>query len=69
MTTLNGLPRSWDSFIKGLCSRRKLPKFSRVWEEYAQEEARLEAREEKLSDDEDQALVAHVGRGKGRRSF
>lgn len=43
MTTLNGLPRSWDPFIKGLCSRKKLPKFSRVWEECAQEEARLEA--------------------------
>jgi hypothetical protein len=30
MTTLNGLPRSWDSFIQGICSRRKLPKFSRL---------------------------------------
>ena len=24
MTTLNGLPRSWDSFIQGICARRKL---------------------------------------------
>ena len=23
MTTLNGLPRSWDSFIQGICDRRK----------------------------------------------
>ena len=23
MTTLNGLPRSWDSFIRGMCTRRK----------------------------------------------
>ena len=22
-TTLNGLPRSWDSFIQGMCARRK----------------------------------------------
>ena len=36
MTTLNGLPRSCDPFIKGLCSRKKLPKFSKVWEECAQ---------------------------------
>ena len=33
MTTLNGLPRSWDSFIKGIYARNKLVKFSRLWEE------------------------------------
>ena len=27
MTTLNGLPRDWESFILGICSRRKLTKF------------------------------------------
>ena len=31
MTTLNGLPRSWDSFIRGICARNKLVKFSRLW--------------------------------------
>ena len=24
MTTLNGLPRSWDSFIQGICARRNM---------------------------------------------
>ena len=24
MTTLNGIPRSWDSFIQGICARKKL---------------------------------------------
>ena len=33
MTTLNGLPRSWDSFIQGICARKKLVKFSRLWED------------------------------------
>jgi glucose-6-phosphate isomerase len=33
MTTLNGLPRLWDAFIQGICSRKKLPKFSRLWED------------------------------------
>ena len=37
MTTLNGLPRSWDSFIQGICARKKLIKFSRLWEECSQE--------------------------------
>jgi hypothetical protein len=66
MTTLNGLPRSWDSFIQGICSRRKLIKFSRLWEDFTQEEARLVAREEKLRDD-DQDLAAHTRKGKSKK--
>ena len=27
MTTLNGLPRDWESFIRGIYSRRRLTKF------------------------------------------
>ena len=30
MTTLNGLPGSWDSFIQGICARRKLISFNRL---------------------------------------
>ena len=37
MTTLNGLPREWDSFIKGICARRKLTKLNKLWEESVQE--------------------------------
>ena len=37
MTTLNGLLRSWDSFIQGMCFRRKLITFNRLWEECTQE--------------------------------
>ena len=33
MTTLNGLLRSWESFIQGICGRKKLVNFSRLWEE------------------------------------
>ena len=44
MTTLNGLPRSWDGFIQGVCTRKnKMPKFKSLWEEAMQEEARREA--------------------------
>ena len=41
MTNLNGLPRSWDSFIQGICARKKLVKSYRLWEECSQEEARI----------------------------
>ena len=43
ITTLNGLPRAWDSFIQGIYDRKKLAKFSRLWEECSQEEARIVA--------------------------
>ena len=56
MTTLNGLPRTWDSFIQAIYARKKLVKFSRLWEECSQEEARIVAREEKMGS-EDQALI------------
>ena len=39
MTTLNGLPKTWDSFIQGICARKKLVNFSRLWEEFSQEES------------------------------
>ena len=51
VTTLNGLLRSWDAFIQGIFSRRKLPKFSNLWEDCNYEEARMAAREEKMKDD------------------
>ena len=57
MTTLNGLPRSWDSFIQGICARKKLVKFSGLWEECSQEEAWIAAQEEKMGS-EDQTLTA-----------
>ena len=37
MTTLNGIPRACDSFIQGICARKKIIKFSRLWEERSQE--------------------------------
>ena len=66
MTTLNGLPIDWESFIRGICSRRKLTKFKNLWEECVQEEEIILARELKLNDNEDQYLTAHA-KGKHKR--
>ena len=60
ITTLNGLPRSWDSFIQGICAKRRLVTFHRLREECTQEEARLVTREEKMGATEDQALTVHT---------
>ena len=67
MTTLNALPRSRDSFIKGICTRKKLIKFNRLWEECTQEEARLASREEKMGDDDEKALIAHTKKDRSKR--
>ena len=64
MTTMNGLPRPWDPFIKGIFAWINITKFSRLWEDCTQEEARLEARKEKLGDEENQALTTHARKGK-----
>ena len=58
MTTLNGLTRSWDSFIQGICARKKLVNFSRLWEECSQEEAWIVTQEENMGT-EDQYLTVH----------
>ena len=60
MTTLNGLPRSWDSFIQGICARRRLISFNRLREECGKEEAQLMTREEKMGETEDKALTVHT---------
>ena len=60
MTTLNGLPRSRDSFIQGICARRRLISFSRLREECTQEEARLVTREEKMGAIEDKYITVHT---------
>ena len=67
MTTLNGLPRSWESFIQGICSRRRIKRFSKLWEDCTKEEARLAAREEKLGDEENQALTIHAKKRKSEK--
>ena len=64
MTTLNGILRSWESFIQEICSTRKLAKFNRLWEECTQEEAKLVVREETLGHDKDQALATHARKEK-----
>ncbi len=61
-----GLLHQWNLL------RVELTTFSRLWEDCAQEEARLTAREEKLSEeklseDEEQALEAHFKKRKKKK--
>ena len=65
--TLNGLPREWDSFIGGICARRRLIELNKIWEECVQEEGRIENREENLNYNEDQDLATHTKNGRNKR--
>ena len=67
MTTLNGLPREWDSFVRGIRARIKLNNFNKPWEECVQEEGRIENREEKINDNEYQALASHAKSKRNKR--
>ena len=49
-------------FIQRIYARKNLIKFSRLWEEFSQEEARIEAQEEKMGG-EDKALIVHSKKG------
>ena len=60
MTTLNGLPRSWDSFIQVIYARSKLMFSSQLREECTQEEARLVTREEKMGGTKDPNFTIHT---------
>ena len=71
MTTLNGLPPSWESFIQTISGRTKLPKFDKLWEDCTQEETRIAARKRLHGSqvEENQAFITHAkkGTGKGRK--
>ena len=60
MTTLNGLPISWDTFIQGICARSTLISFSRLREECAQEEAKLVTTEKNMGETNNQALTFYT---------
>ena len=69
ISTLNGLPRAWDGFIQGVCTRKKkLPRFNSLWEEAMQEEAWREARDEKIRAEEDQVLTVYTKKRKEIKS-
>ena len=73
MTTLNGLPPSWDSFIQTISGRTKLPKFDKLWPECTQEETRIAAcqRLHGTQPEENQTFISHAkkGKGRGRKSY
>ena len=38
---LNGFFKPWDTFVKGVVAREKLPDWQRLWDDFVQEETRM----------------------------
>ena len=73
MTTLNGLPPYWDSFIQTISGRTKFPKFDKLWKECTREETRITTRQRLpgAQPKDNQAFISHAkkDKGRGRKSF
>ena len=69
LSTLNNLPKHWDSFIQSIDGRESLPTFDHLWTDCTQEELRLRNREVEDSE-ENHALALHTKKGgKFKRNF
>jgi hypothetical protein len=40
---LNGFASSWKPFVQGVCAHENLPTFDKLWDDFVQEEIRLES--------------------------
>jgi hypothetical protein len=68
-TTLKGFTKEWTSFIKGVVAREKLPDWSRLWDEFVQEELQDEELNGDMhkNDDENLALASQAKKGKFKK--
>jgi hypothetical protein len=68
-TTLKGFTKEWTPFIKGIVAREKLPDWSRLWDDFVQEELRDEELNggRHKNDDENVALASQVKKGKFKK--
>jgi hypothetical protein len=66
---MNGLRKSWEPFVKGVCAGENLPDWQRLWDDCIQEETREEFKSSKQgSSDENSVLVSKTRKGKGKSS-
>jgi hypothetical protein len=66
---LNGLPKSWEPFIKGVFSQENIPYWQGLWDDCIQEETREQSKGNKQGGSEENlALVSKTRKGKGKSS-
>jgi hypothetical protein len=67
-TTLNGFTKQWEVFVRGVVAREKLPDWERLWDDFTQEELRVDASQAsqpKSEEEENVALHAKKSSGAG----
>jgi hypothetical protein len=70
LTTLQNLPKSWETFLQSISGREALPIFDRLWTDCTQEELRPRNRGVEDSSEENHALSLHTKKGgKFKRNF
>ena len=67
--TLNGLPKTWESFVDGIVARENLPNWEKLWDYYIQNEIRKNhlVTAKQVEEDDNVALLARGKKGKGKK--
>ena len=67
--TLKGFTKEWTLFIEGIVAHEKLPDWSRLWDDFVQEELWDEElnRDRYKNDDENVVLASQVEMGKFKK--
>jgi hypothetical protein len=68
-TALHGFTKQWDVFVRGVAAQEKLIDWERLWEDFTQEELRVDASQAsqpKSEEEENVALHAKKSSGDGR---
>jgi hypothetical protein len=65
-TTLNGFTKQWEVFVCGVVAWEKLPGWERLWDDFTQEELRLDATQaSQPKSEEGENLAFHANKGIG----
>ena len=62
---LNGLTAKWHTFVQGVVAREKLPDWTRLWDDFVQEESQEGTFHNSTQSNEEN--VAVITKGKGKR--
>jgi hypothetical protein len=65
----NVLPKAWEPFVNGVCSREHLVYWQRLWDDCIQEETQEDSKRNKQgSSDDNLSFVSKTKKGKGKSS-
>ena len=62
---LNGFTAKWHTFVQGVVAREKLPDWTRLWDDFVQEETREGTFQNGTQSSEENVALLIKGKGKG----